>query len=63
MKTMCGKISFSMSLKAALVLHVRLHVPWVLPMASGQSDFSQGSTVEFSPPWAWPRGPEQSTHL
>lgn len=46
MKTMCGKISFNMSLEAALV-HVHLHVPRVLPMASGQRDFS------WSPQWSF----------
>lgn len=47
MKTMCGRASCNMSLRAALVLHVRPHVPWMQLTASGQSDFSQESTVEF----------------
>lgn len=60
MKTMCGRVSCNMSLRAALVLHVRPHVPWMQLTASGQSDFSQESTVEFPPPWAWPRGPSKA---
>lgn len=44
METMCGWVSCNMSLRAALVRHVHLHVPWVLLTAPRQSDCSQESS-------------------
>ena len=61
MKTMCGRVSFNMLLKAALVLHVHLHVPWVLLTASQWKGFSQWPTV-VSSSLGLAKGP-QAKHL